>query len=99
MKIKLKRTFRFRKIKKNLIVKKGTSILDDSCEYTILKDSSLLSFIIAVAAQKDIQICSFACSEYTDEGYITVYSTKNDFLALVAEILDKYADYISTCQI
>lgn len=54
MKIKLKRTFRFRKIKKNLIVRKGTSILDDSCEYTILKDSSLLSFIIAAAAQKDI---------------------------------------------
>ena len=99
MKIKLKRTFRFRKIKKNLIVRKGTSILDDSCEYTILKDSSLLSFIIAAAAQKDIQICSFACSEYPDDGSITVYSTKNDCLARVAEILDKYADYISTCQI
>ncbi|MGN0992801.1 MAG: hypothetical protein ACI4PE_02575 [Bacilli bacterium] len=99
MKIKLKRTFRFKKVKNNMVIRKGASFLDDQYEYTTIKDSSLLSYMIVAAARNDLEICAFAISEYTEEGYVQVYGSKKDFINFIAEILEQFTDYISTCQL
>jgi hypothetical protein len=93
MKIKLKRTFKFKKVRKNIQVNN-----DNTYEFTTIKDSFILRYAIAAALNKDIKICEFACSEYSDEGFITVYSTHEDFISFIADLLDTFADYIITCQ-
>lgn len=97
--MKLKRTFKFKKVKNNMTIRKGACFLDDTYEYTVVKDSSLLSFAISAAARNNASICAFVVSEYTDEGYITLWAHKKDFTNFVAEILEQFTDYILTCQI
>lgn len=92
--MKLKRTFCFKKLRNNIIC-----LDNNSYEYTTLKDSVLLNYMIAAAARYNVSISAFKVSEYTDDGYVTVIGYKKDFILFVADVLSQFSDSLVNCQI
>lgn len=92
--MKLKRTFCFKKLKNNI-----RCLDNDSYEYTTLKDSVLLNYMIAAAARHNVSISSFRVSEYTDDGYVVVIGHKKDFILFIADVLSQFSDSLVNCQI
>lgn len=99
-KIKLKRNFKFEKIRKNLTITRGTSFWNDTYEYKTITDSAFLNFAIAAAARHNSIISGYVTESHltSDIGCLTIYGTKTDFLMIINEILEQFGDYISICQ-
>ena len=99
-KIKIKRNFKFEKIRQGLSIKKGTSWLDDEYTYSTITDNTIVTYAIAVAAKYNAEISNYYSESHisADRGCLTIYSTKSDFIAIVNEILSQFNKYISICQ-
>ena len=100
LKIKLKRNFKFEKIRRNLKITHGTNIFNDVYSYGCVTDSSIIRFARITAKKYNAEILNYTSEQSiaADYGCITIYSTKTDFIAIVNEILEYFNEYISHCQ-
>lgn len=100
MKVKMKRVFKFKKIKVNTIIKKkGPGEKFDQYEYNVIKDNDILSIMIRAAAANNLEICSFCISDSDNGlGYVVTYGAKTDFINFISDILEQLNDYISPFQ-
>jgi len=100
LKLKMKRNFKFEKIRHNLQVKRGITWLDDEYGYSSITDNAIVSYAIMAAAQRNAEISNYFCEPHitSDIGCLTIYSTKADFIAIVNDILEHFNKHIVNCQ-
>ena len=100
LKIKLKRNFKFEKIRRNLKITPSTNIFNDVYSYGCITDSSIIRFARLTAKKYNAEILNYTSEQSiaADYGCITIYSTRTDFVAIVDEILEYFSEYISHCQ-
>ena len=99
-KLRMKRQFKFEKIRHNLQIKQGVNWFDDEYSYSSITDNAIVGYAIAAAAQRNAEISNYICESHitSDIGCLTIYSTKSDFIAIVNDILEHFNKHIAHCQ-